>query len=122
MIVTVKGSGAHHDIPSVLKVHPDQAIGLQDADGVNHSHLAANNLGSGSGWQQSKQNWIPLAVMGECTWTDCHVLWCSKAVQLGRIIMCWPGLGLVLARVKPKKKKKKKKKKKEKKHSEKKQH
>ena len=66
VIVTVKGSGAHHDIPSVLKVHPDQASGLQDADGVNHSHLAANNLGSGSGWQQSKQNWIPLAVMGEC--------------------------------------------------------
>ena len=66
VIVTAKGSGAHNDIPSVLKVHPDQATGLQDADGVNHSHLAANNLGRGSGWQQSKQNWIPLAVMGEC--------------------------------------------------------
>ena len=60
------GGGAHHDIPSVLKVQPNQASGLQDADCVNHSHLADNSLGSGSGWQQSKQNWMPLAVMGEC--------------------------------------------------------
>jgi len=75
VIVTVKGSGAHHDIPSVLKVQPNQASGLQDADGVNHSHLADNILGSGSGWQQSRQNSTLVAVTGRWTRMQCRVLW-----------------------------------------------
>ena len=45
-------------------LHPDQAGSLQVLDGVNGHDLAANNLGTGSGWQQSKQNWVLPAVVG----------------------------------------------------------
>ena len=35
---------------------PNQAGSLQGSRGVNRDILAANDLGTGSGWQQSKQN------------------------------------------------------------------
>ena len=51
-------------LQSMWMVHPDQAGRLQGLDGVNCHGLAANNLGTGSGWQQSKQNWVLPAVVG----------------------------------------------------------
>ena len=43
---------------------PNQAGSLQGCLRVNEGSLAANDLGTGSGWQQSKQNWALPAVMG----------------------------------------------------------
>ena len=48
----------------MLMAHPIQASSLQGLHGVNCDALAVNDLGKGSGWQQSKQNWALLAVMG----------------------------------------------------------
>ena len=36
----------------------------KDPTRVSCDILAANDLGTGSGWQQSKQNWVLLAVVG----------------------------------------------------------
>ena len=57
--------GAAHVLPAVRMAYPDQASSLQGFHGVNHDLLAANDLGIGSGWQQSKQNWALLAVVGK---------------------------------------------------------
>ena len=54
-----------HVLPSVLKICPNQATSLQGSHGVRCDILAANDLGNGSGWQQNKQNWALLAVVGE---------------------------------------------------------
>ena len=43
---------------------PNQADSPQGSRGVNRDILAANDLGIGSGWQQSKQNWALPAVVG----------------------------------------------------------
>ena len=45
-------------------VFPNQAAGLQGFLCVNRDLLAVNDLGIGSGWQQSRQNWMPAAVVG----------------------------------------------------------
>jgi len=44
--------------------HPNQASRPQGYHHVNGDTLAANDLDIGSGWQQSKQNWARLAVVG----------------------------------------------------------
>ena len=44
--------------------HPYQAGGLQGSRGGSCDTLAANDPGTGTGWQQSKQNWMPPAVEG----------------------------------------------------------
>jgi hypothetical protein len=49
----------------VLMAYPDQASSLQGSRGVSCDILAANDLGTGSGWQQSKQNQALLAVVGK---------------------------------------------------------
>ena len=49
----------------VLMAHPDQASSLQGSQGVDPDILAANDLGIGSGWRQSRQNRALLAVVGE---------------------------------------------------------
>ena len=54
-----------HVLQTVLMAYPDQASSLQGSHGVNRDILAANDLGTGSGWQQSKQNWALLAVVGK---------------------------------------------------------
>ena len=56
--------GAGHVLSAVWMAYPDQASSLQGFHGVNRDLLAANDLGIGSGWQQSKQNWALLAVVG----------------------------------------------------------
>ena len=43
---------------------PNQASSLQGAHSVNCGFLAVENWGIGSGWQQSKQNSVLLAVVG----------------------------------------------------------
>ena len=41
----------------------NQTGGLQGLCNVSCDDLADNDLGTGSGWQQSRQNWMPPAVM-----------------------------------------------------------
>ena len=43
-------------LQTVLMAYPDQASSLQGSHGANCDILAANDLGIGSGWRQSKQN------------------------------------------------------------------
>ena len=50
------------------RVLPNQTGGLQGLHHVSGDGLAVEKLGIGSGWQQSKQNWLPPAVMGYWTW------------------------------------------------------
>ena len=45
------------------KIHLNQTGGLQGFHHVSGDVLAADDLGTGSGWQQSKQNQAPPAVM-----------------------------------------------------------
>ena len=46
-------------------VFPKQAAGLQGLLCVDRGALAVKDLGIGSGWQQSRQNWMPAAVVGQ---------------------------------------------------------
>ena len=57
-------TGNLHPLQSVLILRPNQASSLQGSLNVSRDILAANDLGIGSGWQQSKQNWALLAVVG----------------------------------------------------------
>ena len=54
-----------HVLQTVLMAYPDQVSSLQGSCGVSCNILAANDLGIGSGWQQSRQNWALLAVVGK---------------------------------------------------------
>jgi hypothetical protein len=64
-------------------IHPNQADSLQGLQGGNVEALAANDLGIGSGWQQSKQNWALSAVVGKWIRVVCSDLcllednWCD---------------------------------------------
>ena len=52
-----------HVLLTMLKLILNQAVGLQGDSGVDQGTLVAKDLGIGSGWQQSRQNWIPTAVV-----------------------------------------------------------
>ena len=52
----VECSGSHHAMRTVWMGAPNQAASLQGSLAVKSDNLAANDLGTGSGWQQSKQN------------------------------------------------------------------
>ena len=56
-----------HDLRFVLMVCPFQASSLQGCNGGSRRTLAADDPGTGSGWQQSKQSWALLAVEGKWT-------------------------------------------------------
>ena len=58
-------SGVQHVLCGMMIVHPNQAGSLQGLHGVSRVILAANDPESGSGWQQSKQNWALPAVVGK---------------------------------------------------------
>jgi len=45
--------------------YPNQASSLQGSHSVSCDILAVDDLGTGSGWQQSKQNQALLAVVGK---------------------------------------------------------
>ena len=49
----------------MLMDYPNQAGSLQGSHGVERDILAVDDLGIGSGWQQSKQNWALPAVVGK---------------------------------------------------------
>ena len=48
--------GQVYALQTVLMACPNQASNLQGALSVSRDILAADDLGTGSGWQQSKQN------------------------------------------------------------------
>ncbi len=63
--LVVDCEGTVHVLQIVLMAYPDQASSLRGSRGVSCDILAANDLGTGSGWQQSKQNQALLAVVGK---------------------------------------------------------
>ena len=62
--------GALQVLQVMSMVCPNQADSLQGSRGVNSDILAANDLGIGSGWQQSKQNRALPAVVGQADQND----------------------------------------------------
>ena len=52
-------------LQAVWMVEPDQASSLQSSRSVSCDSLAANDLGTGSCWQPSKQNQVLLVVVGK---------------------------------------------------------
>ena len=61
----VECGGATYVLQTVLMTYPSQASSLQGSHCVSSDILAVDDLGTGSGWQQSKQNQALLAVVGE---------------------------------------------------------
>ena len=62
------GNGGEENCISVratahVEAHLNQTGGLQGLCNVSCDDLADNDLGAGSGWQQSRQNWMAPAVM-----------------------------------------------------------
>ena len=70
----MKCEGSEDVLQTVLMANPDQASSLQGSHSVNCDILALNDLGIGSGWQQSKQNQALLAVVGTLARTGCSLL------------------------------------------------
>ena len=61
----MEGSGILNALLTMWMVFPNQAAGLQGLLCVDRGALAVKDLGIGSGWQQSRQNWMPAAVVGQ---------------------------------------------------------
>ena len=75
--------GALQVLQVMSMVCPNQADSLQGSRGVNGDILAANDLGIGSGWQQSKQNRALPAVVGQQARMICNDLcWVQLAPLL----------------------------------------
>ena len=53
---TMKCEETEQVLQTVLMTYPGQVSSLQGSHGADCDILAANELGNGSGWQQSKQN------------------------------------------------------------------
>ena len=64
-ILVVDRGGAAHVLHTVLMAYPDQASSLQGSHSARCDILAVNDLGPGSGCDQSKQNQALLAVVGK---------------------------------------------------------
>ena len=74
--------GMQHVLHTLSMVCPDQAGSLQGSRSASCDILAANDLGIGSGWQQSKQNWALPAVVGQQIRKACSALCCQELIQL----------------------------------------
>ena len=61
----MEGRGNQYALLTMWMVFPNQAAGLQGLLCVDRGALAVKDLGIGSGWQQSRQNWMPAAVVGQ---------------------------------------------------------
>merc|ERR1712012_54615 len=85
------GTVAHVDGSPLIK-----AGSLQGAQGVSSGILAAHNPGTGSGWQQSKQNWVLPAVVGYSARMTSSCLCCVEAVPLYPASCNLEGLKLLL--------------------------
>ena len=70
-----------HVLHTMLMIHPNQAGSLQGHRGVNSGILAVNDPGNGTGWQQSKQNWALLAVVGTWSRMECSDRCCGELSQ-----------------------------------------
>ena len=70
--------GALHVLHAMWMILPNQAGSLQGSCNVSCNFLAANDLGTGSGWQQSKQNWTLPAVVGHWVRMACRNLCCAE--------------------------------------------
>ena len=68
-------------------VLPNQAGSLQGLHNGSGDLLAVNDLGTGSGWQQSKQNWTLPAVAGHWIRMASRDFCCAEAVPLQSIII-----------------------------------
>ena len=71
-----------------MMIHPDQASSLQGHCSVSSSILAVNDPGTGTGWQQSKQNWALLAVVGTWSRMECSDPCCGELSQLHPFQQC----------------------------------
>ena len=96
--------GAQYVLHVMWMVLPNQAGSLQGVSSVNCILLAANDLGTGSGWQQSRQNWTLPAVVGYWIRMTCSLLCCAEDALPQSFFSCparrsWPFL-LARGRVK----------------------
>ena len=66
----------------MLMVLPNQAGSLQGSRCVSSDILTANDPGTGSGWQQSKQNWALPAVVGYWARMQCSDPCCVQGARL----------------------------------------
>ena len=57
-------NGAQYVLLCMLMALPDQGGSLQGSRGVSCDILAVDDPGTGSGWQQSMQNWALPSVVG----------------------------------------------------------
>ena len=80
--------GTQHVLQIMLMIHPDQAGSLQGSCRVSSSILAVNDPGTGSGWQQSKQNWALLAVVGKWSRMACSDHCCGELSPLHSFLEC----------------------------------
>ena len=78
--------GSQHVLWIMWMAHPNQADRPQGSHHVSDGTLAANDLGTGSGWQQSKQNWARPAVVGYWARMKCNDPCCVQDVRLHPIL------------------------------------
>ena len=77
-------------------VFPIQAAGLQGLLCVDRGVLAVKDLGIGSGWQQSRQNWTLPAVVGYWIRMTCSLLCHAEDALLQSFFpVQLAGLGLI---------------------------
>ena len=92
----------------MLMVLPNQASSLQGSRCVSNDILSANDPGTGSGWQQSKQNWVLPAVVGYWVRMQCNDPCSVQSAQLhpycylltvARKNECWAEARIKIARM-----------------------
>ena len=76
----MEGSETQNALLTMWIVFPNQAAGLQGLFCEARGALAVTDLGIGSGWQQSRQNWMPAAVVGQRIRMESSGLCCVEAV------------------------------------------
>ena len=89
----MEGSGNLYALLTMWMVFPNQAAGLQGLLCVNRDFLAVNDLGIGSGWQQSRQNWMPAAVVGQRIRMESSGLYNVEAAPLHSFLLSLASLG-----------------------------
>ena len=57
--------GPGHVLPNTLNACPTAACSCQGLLSESFDGLVNNDMGNSSGWKQSKQNWVLLAVVGQ---------------------------------------------------------
>ena len=93
----MEGRGNQYALLTMWMVFPNQAAGLQGLLCVDRGALAVKDLGIGSGWQQSRQNWMPAAVVGQRIRMESSGLYNVEAAPLHSF--CFPSRVLVLQRL-----------------------